>query len=377
MTLIYDKPQAGPVTHALVIGVGNYPYLLGGTDPMPVSDCDGMGQLTSPPISARSITEWLLKSYRNPDKPLASLRLLLSADDRQIDNDRLTVPAPAEVDTATFSNVEDVVADWKDAGDQNEDNLLLFFFCGHGISQGPDVALLCEDYGSNRNDPFDQAINFKLFHMGMDRCAAKQQAYFVDACRLSSDSLIESWGTAGRPIIRPQVRTQQGRSRLAPVFYATLSGEAAFARVDQPSLFTKALIDGLKGGGASSRDGDWRVFTNELQLSISTGLNRTGQPRAQVPPGDNMAPFALHYLEQEPEVPVYVRCEPDDFQQGAEMWYALEGQEIERRPPEDSTWELLLKSDTYKFFAESPEYAQVAARRTIVPPYIKIPLKAV
>ena len=57
--LVHDAAVAGPATHALVIGVGDYPHLNGGTKKR-TDQHDGMEQLTSPPISARQFASWLL-----------------------------------------------------------------------------------------------------------------------------------------------------------------------------------------------------------------------------------------------------------------------------------------------------------------------------
>jgi hypothetical protein len=57
--LIHNVAVDGPATHALVIGVGAYPHLIGGTGRTKYND--GMGQLTSPPISARLFASWLMR----------------------------------------------------------------------------------------------------------------------------------------------------------------------------------------------------------------------------------------------------------------------------------------------------------------------------
>ena len=57
--LVHDVAVAGPATHALVIGVGDYPHLNGGSEKR-TEQHDGMEQLTSPPISARLFASWLM-----------------------------------------------------------------------------------------------------------------------------------------------------------------------------------------------------------------------------------------------------------------------------------------------------------------------------
>src|SRR5947199_9944041 len=77
MTLLLDK-SSKPGTHAVVIGIGRYPWLVGGKAKPRFAQNDGMAQLTSPPASARAFATWLLETYENPEAPLVSLDLLLS-----------------------------------------------------------------------------------------------------------------------------------------------------------------------------------------------------------------------------------------------------------------------------------------------------------
>ena len=48
MTLLVDK-SSKPGTHAVVIGIGRYPWLVGGKAKPRFAQNDGMAQLTSPP----------------------------------------------------------------------------------------------------------------------------------------------------------------------------------------------------------------------------------------------------------------------------------------------------------------------------------------
>ena len=57
--LVHDQPVPGSATHAIVIGVGTYPHLNGGTDALR-RNTTAWGSFTSPPISARTIANWLI-----------------------------------------------------------------------------------------------------------------------------------------------------------------------------------------------------------------------------------------------------------------------------------------------------------------------------
>jgi hypothetical protein len=59
--LVHEEAVAEPATHAIVVGVGAYPHLNGGTGVL-TPDHDGMGQLSSPPVSAHMFAAWLIES---------------------------------------------------------------------------------------------------------------------------------------------------------------------------------------------------------------------------------------------------------------------------------------------------------------------------
>jgi hypothetical protein len=160
--LVRDAAVAGPATHALVIGVGAYPHLNGGTKKRS-NRHDGMEQLISPPISARMFASWLMSEFSQPNKPLASVALLLSeaAPSPFVDpNNPNNSVVVAEADS---SNVRLAIQHLFRRGDENADNLLVFYFCGHGIAAGTDTALLLADYGANDLNALDGAIDFSPF----------------------------------------------------------------------------------------------------------------------------------------------------------------------------------------------------------------------
>ena len=81
MTLVYDDIQSNKAqAHLLVIGVGKYPHLLNGEHFDPHVRHLDLGQLTSPPVSARAFARWWCESYNNPDVPLGSVELFLSEE---------------------------------------------------------------------------------------------------------------------------------------------------------------------------------------------------------------------------------------------------------------------------------------------------------
>ena len=357
---IHSGQGVDPGTHALIIGVGRYPRLGGGENP--VANPDGMMQLSSPPISARAFAKWLLAEYNDPNKPLASLSLLLSeaAPTPFVDPKTGTEHA---VEVADIANIVAAVKEWKQRGDSNPDNRLIFYFCGHGVSQGDDMALLAADVFADEDNPLNGALDFKSLMNGLKRCKASQQVLFVDACRASSDVLIERSGSfAGQVPLGPGTRPLDLPRRLHVPYYATLAGDRSHARPGQVSLFTEAVLKSLKGAGSDDPEGDWRVTTTRLQEAIDHFMR---QPQfagtiagVQVPTVGEMPVFELHQLPGAPVVPVYVGCDEPQNNAVAQFVCRQGGLEQLRRAPVDDgetdangEWSIELAFGEYEFEA--------------------------
>ena len=123
--IIYeDAGISGPATHLLVIAVGAYPHLIGGSAAT-TPDHDGMRQLTSPPYSARGLVNWFLgEPYNNPDKPLASIAMLISESNVQ----PFSHPRATNANSfapASMTNGSSAISEWKYLGSSSPDNLML------------------------------------------------------------------------------------------------------------------------------------------------------------------------------------------------------------------------------------------------------------
>lgn len=353
--IVYQKKVNGPATHAIVIGVGHYPHLPGGGKKQ-FANAAGMGQLKSPPQSARAIGRWLIESYNHPDKPLASLSLLLSdSKDSKFKYKLKGKEKSVQVSGASMAEVKPAIIEWRELGHKDPNHLLLFFFCGHGIALGPELSLLLSDFGANGVAPLDGAIDFRRFRQGMDECAAREQCYFVDACRVGSELLIKNSGFAGQPIIQSAgtVNTT-GRFRQAPVFYSTLSGAQAYAKTGEPSVYTKALLEAFAGAGAGDEDGDWRVRTNLLHDALGFLVIDASEilkvPQMQIAPSDDLSSINLNVIDK-PQIPVIVSCKPKEANLEATLTCKSAEINMKRKPGEDA-WRLRLPVDTYDFSAK-------------------------
>ena len=142
-----------PRRTALIIGVGAYPHLRGGTlfATEPARYHLGMKQLDSPPVSAREFADWLIKSgtstHRNGAAPLGTVELLISSNDPN-DASFIAVGMTVAVEEATFYNIQKAFDRWFMRCDRHVDNIGVFYFCGHGLEREKSW-LLASDYGDN------------------------------------------------------------------------------------------------------------------------------------------------------------------------------------------------------------------------------------
>jgi len=377
---IFKKRARGPATHAIVIGVGNYFHLSGGSSRKKFTGAGNMPQLTSPPHSAKAIARWLIEEYTHPKKPLASLSLLVSESKKsQFTFKDGTETKTVAVAPATRAQVEPAIRDWHALGNQNPDNLLLFFFCGHGIARGTDLSLLLSDFGAEDTAALNGAFDFRRFRQNMDDCAAREQCYFVDACRVGSELLIKNDGYAGSPIIESQGITSNAVSTLrqAPAFYSTLRGAQAYGETNKASLYTLALLEGLSGAGAGDEEGPWRVRTNILHDAVSflvkDACQRLGISQLQIAPADDLSSIDLNVINT-PSVPVIVTCDPETANVQATL--KCEGPNFkEIRKPNREPWRLRLPTNSYSFHAQTSTGAETKRELLARPPFRRVSLE--
>jgi caspase domain-containing protein len=310
MTLVRDS-QAAKAIHALVIGVGEYPWLVGGGKSPLFPQHSGMGQLTSAPMSARAFCNWLMKDCVNPELADKTIDLLLSDAESSTFTDSAGVTH--EIERATMENVKQAVLRWCKRG--GADSLLIFYFCGHGLGKGKQTVLLTENFGSQPDTlSLTFAIDFDQLYLGLDQAKPRRQCFFIDACRVGTPFALNTLNYYGDPIYPPQAKVAK-QPRSAPVFYSSVPGATAYGRKGEPSFFTAAMLAAFRGAGADDVSGSWRVDTDILQRGILSHLKRTVArtvAQSQLSLADGIAdPFTLHQLGARPVVPVEVTCKPD------------------------------------------------------------------
>jgi hypothetical protein len=304
--LIFEKPDhQGPGTHVLLIGIGNYPSLLGGSKANEAI-AEGMEQVASPPRSARALADWLIDgNFRNPEKPLASVSLLLS--EKTTSNYR-----GKKVPRGTIADVERAIAAWIERASTDPENQVIFFFAGHGVS-APSIQLLVRDYGENPHNRFGGALNFNNFRGAMANKVPGYQLFLIDACR-SPDSLaraVRESGEVGRNVVTPETYRAGGAANQS-VHHGAAPLGTAYGATEGLGIYTQAIIRALSGGGAQP-DIRWWVGTSGLDTALSAYTVRLASKLGlkQMPERLAGVNFKIHEPAKPLQVPVYVSCAPE------------------------------------------------------------------
>lgn len=374
MTTIDREVSASPGTHALVIGVGHYRHFKEGVAYNRALAIRGT-QLTSPPLSARAFADWLLqpaeKGYNPPKAPLATVELLISSRDDELRRYRRPDTGEiVDVEAATNEHVVAAFNRWRDRLWDEPEDVGFFFFSGHGIRLA-NAVLLLEDFGEDAKKPFTQAFDFDDTWLGMDKCAARRQCFFVDACQTSlrDPDLLR---TQVKALLDPPASLND---REGGVFYASAPSREAYGAEGEISYFTAAALDGLNGLG-SDRDesGYWVVSPDRLYSAIGRTLKylkETGKAPDQIPNAHGHGFEPIHvYGEDPPDVPYTVWCDPIDAHALARLSVRLGDKEIDFRAPHPDRWEIKLPPRTYWLGAafEKGRYKQNEVEVTVVTP---------
>jgi hypothetical protein len=326
MTTLYDAglPDTVPQVHALVIGVSTYPHLPGG--PMygqaPAAKTFGLNQLTSPAISAAAVADWLLGEHHNPASRLGSVELLLSPSSYGPSVKaarRLGAPPGTQlpVPPAILSEIKQAAGRWYLRANKHRDNVAFFYFCGHGL-EASDRYLLPADYGSNPLDWAEHLINFTGTSNNLDRCRAKTQCFFLDACRDRPRELQDQAARApvGQALVGPQPGSLQDRD--AVVYHAAAPGRPAAGPPGQKSYFTQALLRCLAGMGARDVSGPLApVDLVSLSSAIREFMDRlreeSGEPLSCNIVSDMRlpTPVDLHLAAMPVDVLTIISCQPE------------------------------------------------------------------
>jgi hypothetical protein len=309
MALILDKRQTGePGVHVILIGVGSFAdaraaELLGDDAPE-----GGFVDLETPLHSVEAFAGWLQMELDVADTPLRTLRVLGSSA-RRTSGLRVTAP--------TFQNIANEVGEWSDDVDTHEDNLAIFYFCGHGLRIGETQLLLAEDFGSNRRAPFENAIEPELLANAMRQMKGRRQLFLIDACSTEVPFSRRYENVRPRTIVQEAQHENLAKSELC-LIRASKLGTRAFGSASGPSLFMDAFLRAMKGAGAvSTQRRQWVINTDMLKMALSwlIQLRPEGQGQEVSFGGGALSSnISFHTLSGDPLVPVRVSCEPRELE---------------------------------------------------------------
>jgi len=218
----------------------------------------------------------------------------------------------------------------------------------------------------------------------MEMCKAREQCFFIDACRQISEKLIAhvAAGSFGDSIIDSSARLSQFGMRYAPVYYSTATGQGSYGRQGKASVFADALVKAMDGAGSDNFEGESRIYTNSLNRGIEFLIKYVMDDainllqRVQI---DGLDGFPIHYLDAKPIIPVTVHCEPKEANKEARLSYSnQDGSSKGSRPsPEESDWDVDLEPGSYRFSATFTEgkYRDSYTDDYVNPPGHKIPIK--
>jgi hypothetical protein len=341
-------------------------------------------------VSASALADWLLSQHDNPAAPVGSIELLLSPatytpDAAAATKLGLAAGSSVPVPLATFDEINHAAERWLLRLQGNEENIAVFYFCGHGL-EASDRYLLAADFGSNPLDWTQGIINFSRTYTNTEGCRARTQCYLLDACR---DRPVElqfqaARGSVGNPLLGASDGPE--RVRDAPIYHAAAPGQSAAGPANGKSYFCQALIECLNGMGARAGVGNVASVDHvSLGSALRERVDRIAEDRSIplrcVAGGDVMLPqpVQLHRAKLPVDVQATITCSPENADAAATVIVDDTSGIQQVRPANvDRRWRLILRSGACRVsatFAAGHPFVDLEIDAMIIPPLFQIPLE--
>jgi hypothetical protein len=270
-----------------------------------------------------------LTGYTNAAVPLASVEAVVSAPTPlQVNNGQDVVT----VEAATLANVQVAFRAWLARLRQDNNNIGIFYFCGHGIAV-PDQYLLLEDFGIDSDQPWDRAFDLANTIRAVEREVKGAVYFFIDACREISLEVATTLGANPRAL-RVADMKMPVLLRSSSLIFATGQGKLAFAPKDKISRFTQALVTALSGYAGIKEAGaaTWGVDGETLAPAVRKLLQDENKI-AKVPQVSEQTiagqPVPLMQIPVPPRVKVKVDLSPEGMRTIAQFYLRpAKGEEI-------------------------------------------------
>jgi hypothetical protein len=263
MTLLFDRAVVGPKTHALVIGVGNYPHAKPQHGLLP--DLRGVPDLPSAADSAKLMCDWLLDNKDRLAAPLATLEVLIS-DPVSPANRYPWKQGP--IDPATCANVAVRGREWFKRVIADPGDVAFFYCCGHGASYVEHPVLFLEDLNEDMVNPWSH-INLSHLATTLRKEPSVAAAFlFSDACGEFVPNFALSAAQECRFYAAPNVfiasRNNVSLICAAPEGLMAYEGADAITGQIKFGRFTQACLKGLDGSSARWSRDRWVVNCRDL-----------------------------------------------------------------------------------------------------------------
>ncbi len=357
--------HAGPATHVLIIGAGEYRHLADG--PQPNAEPWGLGQLPGAAVSARHFLDWMRTRFHNPDAPLGSIEHLITGAEG----------AGLGSEEPTMAGIRAAFNRWNGRASAHAGNIAIFYFAGHGVLKGTDTGLLATDFAQPGNaNVMLEAIHVEETVQGMLSCRADQQCFIIDACRTSEEPLLKKMTRPG--ISLATADDKDVRPIPQPVIFASGLNQASHQIAGAPSPFTHALIESLEAMGVDDVNGGYApgecvVDTASLLRGIKAALELERRRRPFLKEQDARlgggGSFVLHHPNHPIRVPFIVGCDPVGLNQQATLRIRQNGAELHQRGPDIADLEFPVTPDSYEAIAELPASRMARKKVLVTPPY--------
>ncbi|MBD8619436.1 hypothetical protein IFT67_10940 [Sphingomonas sp. CFBP 13728] len=260
-----------PMTHAFVIGVGDYPH----RDPA----WGGLGVLADVPNlpsaadSAKLVCEWLLENGGELAAPLASLEVVIS-DPSEADM-RYPWTSPVAIGTATADHVHAAGTAWLERLRAREGDVALFYCCGHGAMRAGDPILFLEDLNASESNPWSH-LNVGELAQALRRTKQIRCAFmFSDACAefllsLEFDKPLQTRFYPA-PLSFAPVRDKVSLLRAAPSAMLAYEGElldGGGGVIAKAGRFTQVLLRALSGASARWEGNRWAITPTNVMFDL-------------------------------------------------------------------------------------------------------------
>lgn len=383
-SLVHHVEPNGPGTHVIAIGIGHYDHLPGGGQ-TPTRDHLNLEQLTSPPISAKSVAAWFLENFDCAECPLASVSLVLS-EPKPAKFTNAKTARTFQVPTGTVEEVRSSLKAWIRRAEADQRSRIILYFSGHGLSEGLQNLYLLRDYGKDLDDPLIGALNYQNFISGLASRAPTHQFFLFDACR-SIEPIAALNRNGGQSVfaVDPEGRLKFKQAmRQCPIF-STEIDRRALGRPHEASLCAQAFIRAMSGA-CCKREGDvWYVTTERMVETLSDFQNREALKgdMKQSADANSHAKFYLRRLAKKPTIPVFVRLDNRKLTPDVKITAIRRGQ-----PPQlisdpsrqdwqaQEEWETQLEIGDYCFQAEHrlPGKTPITFDDTVIPSHLVVEL---